>query len=242
MDELEISGKRYVSSRRAAKQYRYHSDYIGQLIRAGKVLGTKVGRAWYVEVISLEAYFGKESAQSSTQEFSNALVIPEGVTPGKVLESSDLESPEQQSEKSNVTLEVKSIATEKRDAEIKFQPDTTYTVPVQKMSLTYVSDDEPLFPAIQSNISPDKHIPGPHYSLRKAQKAPLDAFQKRNNKKSKVFFVSALVITVVSLLVVLGSNFVVMTIVVQEGELASVAYSLQYSTLFHFIDLSSTSK
>ena len=60
MDELVIAGKVYISSRRAAKENKYHADYIGQLIRGGKVLGTKVGRAWYVERDSLAAYLGQE--------------------------------------------------------------------------------------------------------------------------------------------------------------------------------------
>lgn len=61
MDELEISGKRYISTRRAGKQYQYHSDYIGQLIRGGKVVGKKVGRSWYVDETSLAVYLGKEA-------------------------------------------------------------------------------------------------------------------------------------------------------------------------------------
>ena len=60
MDELEISGKRFISSKRAAKENRYHTDYIGQLIRSGKIVGSKVGRTWYVEAESLAAYLGKE--------------------------------------------------------------------------------------------------------------------------------------------------------------------------------------
>jgi len=60
MDELEISGRRYISSARAAKEHKYHSDYIGQLVRAGKVAGQKVGRAWYVDADSLAEYLGKE--------------------------------------------------------------------------------------------------------------------------------------------------------------------------------------
>lgn len=60
MDELEISGKRYISTRRAAKEHGYHSDYMGQLIRGKKVVGQKVGRAWYIEEQSLAAYLGKE--------------------------------------------------------------------------------------------------------------------------------------------------------------------------------------
>jgi len=60
MDELEISGRRYISSRIAAKEHKYHADYIGQLVRGGKVAGQKVGRAWYVDAESLAEYLGKE--------------------------------------------------------------------------------------------------------------------------------------------------------------------------------------
>lgn len=59
MDELEISGKRYISTRRAAREHGYHSDYMGQLIRGKKVEGQKVGRAWYIDEASLAIYLGK---------------------------------------------------------------------------------------------------------------------------------------------------------------------------------------
>lgn len=62
MDELEISGKRYISTRRAAREHGYHSDYMGQLIRGKKVAGQKVGRAWYIEEDSLNVYLGKAPA------------------------------------------------------------------------------------------------------------------------------------------------------------------------------------
>lgn len=66
MDELTIAGKRYISARRAAREHRYHSDYIGQLVRAGKVTGQKVGRSWYVEEESLLNYFNGEGAPAGT--------------------------------------------------------------------------------------------------------------------------------------------------------------------------------
>ncbi len=59
MDELEISGKRHISTRRAAREHGYHSDYMGQLIRSKKVAGQKVGRSWYIDEESLNAYLGK---------------------------------------------------------------------------------------------------------------------------------------------------------------------------------------
>ncbi len=62
MDELQISGKRFISSRRIARENGYTSDYIGQLIRGGKITGQKVGRAWYVEAASFDKYLGGEGA------------------------------------------------------------------------------------------------------------------------------------------------------------------------------------
>ena len=61
MDALQISGKWYISSRRAAKEHGYHADYIGQLVRTGKVKGQKVGRSWYVLADSLSDYLEKEA-------------------------------------------------------------------------------------------------------------------------------------------------------------------------------------
>lgn len=60
MDELELNGRRHISAKRAAREHRYHSDYIGQLIRGGKVRGQKVGRSWYVDAESLDAYLKGE--------------------------------------------------------------------------------------------------------------------------------------------------------------------------------------
>ena len=62
MDELEISGKRYISTKRAAKEHKYHADYIGQLVRGKKVVGQKVGRSWYVDAESLAEYLDAEAA------------------------------------------------------------------------------------------------------------------------------------------------------------------------------------
>jgi hypothetical protein len=67
MDELEISGRRYLSTRRAAREHGYHSDYMGQLIRGGKVAGQKVGRSWYIDEQSLAVYLGKAPTESAQE-------------------------------------------------------------------------------------------------------------------------------------------------------------------------------
>lgn len=48
MDEILIEGKKYVSSKQAAKMTGYAKDYVGQLCREGRVPARLVGRGWYV--------------------------------------------------------------------------------------------------------------------------------------------------------------------------------------------------
>lgn len=95
MDELQISGKRYLSSRRAAKDNGYASDYIGQLIRGGKLRGQKVGRAWYVEAETLESYLrGEDAAEASAEQAGSGEVLDNKIeTPTPA--SAPLSSPEQ---------------------------------------------------------------------------------------------------------------------------------------------------
>lgn len=93
MDELDIGGKKYISSRRAGEITGYAKDYIGQLARAEKIIGTRVGRAWYVDEQSLRRHAGmalrdtegpvevrehssdSELASSSLNTISNVLPI-----------------------------------------------------------------------------------------------------------------------------------------------------------------------
>lgn len=55
-DTLEFSGKKYISSKRAAASFGYTKDYVGQLARAGKIDARLVGRSWYVAEESISAH------------------------------------------------------------------------------------------------------------------------------------------------------------------------------------------
>lgn len=66
MDELEIQGRIYISSKRASELTGYAKDYIGQLAREGKIGGTRVGRAWYVDQEAILAIGGLP--RSETQQ------------------------------------------------------------------------------------------------------------------------------------------------------------------------------
>ncbi len=47
----------YITLKQAAQISGYHSDYIGALIRSGKVKGKKVGRNWFVSEREVKSYF-----------------------------------------------------------------------------------------------------------------------------------------------------------------------------------------
>ena len=81
MDELQISGKRFISSRRIARDNNYTPDYIGQLIRGGKVVGQKVGRAWYVDAVSFDTFLGSEGTTAPLADQKSSDLPSSGGTP-----------------------------------------------------------------------------------------------------------------------------------------------------------------
>ncbi len=130
MDELDISGKRYISSKRAAKENRYHVDYIGQLIRAGKIIGSKVGRTWYVEVESLDKYLGQEHVPVTNK------IVAQNYEP-QILYKEPAPVP-------TVEHSVQPVATEHIVIQKQIEP----TPNTSTHSLKYLSDDEPLLPRV----------------------------------------------------------------------------------------------
>jgi hypothetical protein len=177
MDELMISGRRHAASIRVAKQYGYHSDYIGQLIRGSKVRGQKVGRSWYVDVESLAEYLGKEVPpapknitepvgvpveRSDKKEPAPVAAVVEDAAPEEIVESPVgaehtvvvEEKPESKSE---------AIVAEKEEEVSHHVPITVRTTEKeekpalrQSAGLAYLSEEEPLLPPIQKKNIPRK--------------------------------------------------------------------------------------
>jgi hypothetical protein len=57
-DHIELDGKMYISSTKAAEDMGYSKDYIGQLARAGKIDAKLIGRSWYVADTSIKEHKG----------------------------------------------------------------------------------------------------------------------------------------------------------------------------------------
>lgn len=121
MDELDVGGKKYISSKRASELTGYAKDYVGQLLRAGKVSGTRFGRAWYVEEAEILRHAGK-------------VVVPD--VPATASATSVIES------KPKVVLQ--------RSAKPALAPHmiTPAVLPKTWSSIQYIEDTSDLFPSL----------------------------------------------------------------------------------------------
>jgi hypothetical protein len=244
MDELEISGKRYISSRRAGKEHKYHPDYIGQLVRAGKVEGQKVGRAWYVDADSLTRYLSQDLGprdplpkNDTSAPIVEKIVVEEGtiepVEKIKIQESIDEHVKGEELKIPEVRLETYVIT----GAEAEKIPIRT-EMHIQKKigGLTYLSDDAPLFPAIKKNAIPMTKIPVRTQEHTEEYRGSVHVLAANNSRTAHATPIVN-VLRAGVMLVVLGcasfiiaailSDRVIATTIVTQGQTASTEYSLK---------------
>ena len=239
MDELEISGKRYLSSRRAAKMHGYAADYIGQLIRADKVIGQKVGRAWYVEEASLKSYLLQEAGVPTAQVVAPVEKIEDKVE--EVVVEDVIEEVVAAPAIEPAPIAVQSVV---QRVEKVFEPTEravqmhTPEKPVQKVStLTYIEDTEPLLPVLEGRMRSNADFVA--VPLRRSE--PEEAAEEvvfetpvvTVTKRSRTIFKLPRVQTIAAVgllafaVVAVASTLLSTSIKVQEGQPASVGYTIK---------------
>jgi len=194
MDELEIDGKKYLSSKRAAREHKYHIDYIGQLIRAGRVAGKKVGRSWYVEETSLKNYLLSEAGQQPAEQTSvapNPVPAPSPVEEVQAIHPAFRPQPPAQHVEEKKIEQIQPayeaprpvyvqpavppvIDREKEEGRVVY-----FSSPVadaRPNTLTYVEDDEPMLPALNGRMRTNADfVPVPVRKI--AQETQEEAFE-----------------------------------------------------------------
>ena len=197
MDELQISGKRFISSRQLAREHGYTADYLGQLIRGGKVSGQKVGRAWYVDAVSFDAYLGEEGPVQQVQP-EQPVQIEREVVP---------EIKEEKVEEKKEVEEVQHIPL--RIVEVE-----------APAGLRYYADSEPSLPEIRSNKS-ESRIARP--AVKKEEIATATHTYKPSKLGMVAFGGAALAVFVFSAVL---SSALSLNISIEAGNTASAWYSL----------------
>lgn len=255
MDELEISGKRYISTRRAAREHGYHSDYMGQLIRGKKVAGQKVGRAWYIDEQSLAAYLGKElqptQREQQVQPEQAAQKEPEPVAaPVERLiieEPAPVVVPEPQPVVEAVVSqpvadEVPEIVEEIKEEEVQ-QPVAVHAQPVQEIHhAPYIEEHETRIP-IHIPASAIQEIGGLRYAADDSPSIPVVVRMPQMHPQGQAHaghvpaprsggkfpYVSLSVVGIIAILAAtFASNFVSATIVSEQGKAATVQYAIHW--------------
>lgn len=72
-----FDGKEYLSSKEAALQCGYTQDYVGQLLRSGKVQGRRIGASWYVLKSSLKGHRREKDSKLASVQASSLGVAKE---------------------------------------------------------------------------------------------------------------------------------------------------------------------
>lgn len=253
MDELEISGKRYISTRRAGKDYKYHSDYIGQLVRAKKVVGQKVGRSWYVNEESLAAYLKNPQASAPAavaaepaayavkaapiQDEVASEVVQEIVEDAKVEASTlpvEIKKDEATTSLHNAVKEV-DVEMQKPAVENVHIPirRASFAEPVKKNnSLTYIEEDAPTFPEITRTHTASRATASPFIKNITQEETVEEEVptEKRGARRAGALAPALGVVfagVVVFVAVAAGSTLVSSKIVVEAGKAAIVEYSFR---------------
>ncbi len=230
MDELQISGKRFISSRRIARENGYTSDYIGQLIRGGKVVGQKVGRAWYVDAISFDTYLGSEGITVSP---SIPLEDPEPVgvvvpVAAPVVEKEIFHAPEAEVEsKTTEIVEEPEVASGVIEDAIEID---TQHVPLRitkaeaSGGLRYYADDAPSLPEIRSNEKESRVIAHAEEESGEAQSV-MSVQPIKNVGRRYVASLAVLGITIFIFSAVVSSTLS-LNLSIEAGNTATTFYSL----------------
>lgn len=230
MDELEIGGKRYLSTRRAGREHKYTADYIGQLIRAGKVVGKKVGRAWYVEEASLSRYLNGEPAMQK-QETEPVAYITEIKKQAATTVSEMPVGHSQQKVDNPVKTE---ISSDIPAAKNPFIPPPARRVPVDEErkitirtpSLRYLSDDTPAIPV------------APYRAFTKVVSAEVPTYDLEHvpnieqvHEENRTTFFSLATIAaagIITFALTAGVSMIVSSkTIVEEGQSAAAGYTLK---------------
>ncbi|HEY4501676.1 MAG TPA: hypothetical protein VJJ20_01240 [Candidatus Paceibacterota bacterium] len=231
MDELEISGKRYISTRRAAREHGYHSDYMGQLIRGGKVAGQKVGRAWYIDEVSLAAYFGgeqkpaepaekKETPTEALIEVAAPAPAPEPVVE-EVPAKEDPAPPAVEMPKMEPIVAPQDLKTPEAPEEKSIRVPIRAPLMPEAGGLRYMADDSPSIPIVTR--MPQAHAPvhtvAPASVAHAAHLAP--------RQKFPIVSLSAVALLAIAA-ATFASTFVSATIVSEPGKSAVVQYAIHW--------------
>lgn len=151
MESVVFDGKEYTKASVLAERFRYTQDYLGQLCRGKKVDARLVGRAWYINLDSLQSH---RSARYKAQKEIKAAEISHIKPSNNYLSRIDIEPVL----KGKTVRIVKNDNDEQSEVSVKYEADDYSLIPkVQKATpATWI----PICPAEAEVLSVKEELPG----------------------------------------------------------------------------------
>jgi hypothetical protein len=160
MKEITINGVEYKPASALAKEFKYTTDYIGQLCRAKKVDAQLIGRSWYINPLSLKNHKkGLYNNKSKSVKYSTA-------SKSKDIEIDDAYDKDTEAQEddtsSEFTHEVKISRRQvepvvlKTTARVNEETKKNFAKRIDWQPLRYESDDEALLPIVKPMIAPKR--------------------------------------------------------------------------------------
>lgn len=155
METVVIDGVTYTKASTLAKEFRYTTDYIGQLCRAGKVDAQLVGRSWYASRDSLEDHASKrmEAIRQDEMSLKNSPFLKEEMVSVKV------SAPLSKQTKKMISTSYTQDGTVVSYSNTRYEPDPVDLLPVMQIrpSVPKVVDYEAFPPRIEPIINNISH-------------------------------------------------------------------------------------
>ena len=141
MDVIVLQGKPHVPAKQAAREFNYTPDYIGQLIRGGKVSGQKIGRSWYVDLETLKSHLKIEDTPGLKEDRSPS-------------DRPIFLRPNERTTSPAMSPRPKEAMVEDRPAQQLFPRDLRE----EHTLLKYLHDEEPTFPVLRRKENPGGEV------------------------------------------------------------------------------------
>lgn len=146
MESVIFDGKEYIKASVLAERFNYTQDYLGQLCRAKKVDARLVGRAWYLNLDSLQGH--KKTRYKSPEKLPVDPKKPTLPTPQHFLTRIDVESV---LKKKTVKILKNNKAGKLNEYAVKYENDDYSLIP--RVNRTSVSKPINILPADSDDLS-----------------------------------------------------------------------------------------
>ncbi len=206
MDTVDIKGTLYKKSSLIAEDFGYTTDYVGQLCRSGKVAAQMVGRSWYVDPESVQAY--REHRYEPDEAQKSETTSWEKSRPAAQVEykkSTDTQSGREEINGFSPLRQRQGFALPQYVRELSYEEDTADLVPVLKkpevqreesksnpIAVNIVLDKKPAktppTASFETEIRPDKSVIAVRESLKLEHKIAPKSFTVKKKQVETLAF------------------------------------------------------